>query len=99
MKHYKLPELSEEVCATMSEAVWLLYGLRKIGKSILASQFPDPFFCFFEPGGRFIPRKKDNFKTWKKFKRMLKAIKKKPSYCKTLILDTAYGAYEACYWY
>lgn len=98
---YKLPKRKSIPCEDMWRFFWLFYGERKIGKTILASHFPDPFFLFFEPGGRSLSLLNEYVPSWDFFKRKIlkRLIEEKTNYCKTIVWDTGFMAYERVFWY
>lgn len=101
MSVYHLPKHKSVPCENMEEFLWLFYGERKIGKTILAEHFPDPFFLFFEPGGRSLSLLNEYIPDWGFFKhKVLKRLAERGTdYCKTIIIDTGFMAYERCFWY
>lgn len=76
----------------------LIYGDPKIGKSTLASTFPDAFFIATEAGLRFLNVMKEPCGDWQKFKDIVKALRE-PKYkerYKTIVIDTVDLLYQAC---
>lgn len=76
---------------------YLFFGERKIGKTTLSAQFPDPFFMMFEPGGRALSIKQADIQTWPEFLQYIALLEANPGYCKTIVIDTGYMAYERCF--
>lgn len=97
MGKYDLPKFSNEVCTSMQEFFWLIYGIRKIGKTTLAKEFPDPYFMFFEQGGKSIKAKKEYIPDWKTFLKKIEQLEEHPGYCKTVIIDTGFMCYDRCF--
>ena len=91
-----LPTEKNEPLKNLLDASFLLYGPKKIGKTTLLSQFEDPFFIFFEPGGRFISTFNRSPKTWPQFKGYLDLLEKEDKF-RTVILDTVDQCYNMCY--
>jgi hypothetical protein len=86
-------------CRRFEDFTFLIYGERKIGKTTLFSQFADPFFFMFEPGGRALSIKQAFMKDWETALQYLALLEKSKGYCKTVIMDTGYMAYERCFEY
>jgi hypothetical protein len=74
-------------------------GDRKIGKTSFLNQFPDPFFCFCEPGGISTKAKKKNVRCWEDFQDITSLLTAKRDYCRNVNLDTGYMLYEYCWDY
>ena len=68
----------------------VIYGAEGIGKTTLASQFPDPLFLDLEEGSSQLDVKRvDDISTWKAFGDVLAEVIKDPTVCRTLVIDTA----------
>jgi len=67
---------------------WFVYGEKKIGKTTLFSQYPDPYFMMFEPGGKALKLKRNMITDWAHAKFLLKKLKRDKKF-KTVIIDTA----------
>lgn len=68
----------------------VIYGPEGIGKTTLASQFPDPLFLDLEEGSAHIDcRRVEDVNTWADLKNIINEIYADPAICKTLIIDTA----------
>ena len=72
----------------LEKQVTLIYGRAKIGKSTLASQFPDPIFLATEPGLNHLEVFKVNCNSWEKFLEACAEIAKGQHKFKTVIVDT-----------
>lgn len=71
----------------------VIYGAEGIGKSTLASKFPDPLFIDLEGGTSQLDVKRiANIKTWAEVGDALTAIIKEKVELKTLVIDTADAA-------
>jgi hypothetical protein len=92
----ELPKSKSKPETDLSKVMWLLYGERKIGKTSLAAEFDDPLFFMFEPGGKALSIRQVNIPEWGTFKEYLTLLEKNPGYCKTVVIDTGYQAYEKC---
>lgn len=91
----KLPEKSKP-STRMSNYTWLIYGERKIGKTTLASCFPDPFFLMFEPGGKSLKIKQAPMPDWETFLAYITLLEKNPGYCSNVVIDTGFMCFERC---
>ena len=66
------------------------YGPEGIGKSTLASQFPDPLFIDVEGGTYQLDVARfPQPETWDELIQMVDAVIEDPTLCKTLVIDTA----------
>lgn len=92
---YILPTLKSEPITNLGKYTLLLYGRKKIGKTTLASHFPEALFLMFEPGGKALRIYQEQMTSWKKFVRFIDLIIKDESF-KTIVIDTADYAYEEC---
>lgn len=71
----------------------VIYGAEGIGKSTLASKFPDPLFIDLEGGTSQLDVKRiDSIQSWKELGATLGEIFKTNGICKTLVIDTADAA-------
>ena len=62
-----LPKKRTPACTDLSKYTMLLYGREKIGKTSLASQFPETLFLFFEPGGIGLDLFEMSIESWESF--------------------------------
>lgn len=75
----------------------VIYGPEGIGKSTLASQFPDPVFIDTEGSTNFMDvARLPAPSSWAQLKEEVEYIKGHPDTCKTLVLDTADWAEKLC---
>jgi len=74
----------------------LLHGEPKIGKTSLASCFPEVFFLEFEPGTKGLHRFSEEVSSWSDFQGWVTALDKDRSQFKTVVIDTADIAYKLC---
>lgn len=94
----RLPtEMSEPETLSLSEVVWILYGARKIGKTSLASQFPDNLLICAEPGARGIRCFRIEIGTWEEFAEVVREVG--GSNFRTVTIDTADALWEMCLGY
>jgi hypothetical protein len=75
----------------------VIYGPEGIGKSTLASKFPEPLFIDTEGStARMDVARLERPTTWSELERQIKAVKAEPDCCKTLVIDTADWAERLC---
>lgn len=68
----------------------VLYGGEGIGKTTLASKFPEPLFIDIESGSTHMDvRRLDGVDSWDALLATVKEVAATPDVCKTLVLDTA----------
>lgn len=68
----------------------VIYGPEGIGKSTLASKFPNPLFIDTENGTQHMDvRRVDAPANWVMLMETVRAVRDNPSVCGTLVLDTA----------
>jgi len=82
-----LPDTGE-MRTKISDASHFWYGREKIGKTSLASCFPDPLFLFFEPGGKFQKGiTKQYCPDWKALRITMKKLEGSKRF-QTIVVDT-----------
>lgn len=75
----------------------VIYGPEGIGKSTLASKFPDPVFIDTEGGTAHMDvRRIPKPQSWTELMEDVAYIRKNPQVCKTLVIDTADWAEQLC---
>lgn len=75
----------------------VIYGTEGVGKSTLASQFPNPLFLDVEGGtSQMDVRRIEKPETWTDLVAMVNEVAQNPGICGTLILDTADYAENMC---
>lgn len=75
----------------------VFYGPEGIGKSTIASKFPDPVFCDTEGSTKAMDvRRFDAPKKWEDIFAAVNYVLADPSCCKTFVLDTADWAEALC---
>lgn len=79
----------------------VIYGPEGVGKTTLASHFPDPLFIDLEHGTNQLDVKRlaDSVTNWGLLNEAVNEIAKDPTICKTLIIDTADMAELLCSYY
>lgn len=95
-KGFQLPTQMSEPIDHIGGATILLYGERKIGKTSLASMFPETMFCMFEPGGKGLRIFKEDITDWDHFVKVVDALVADPTKFKTIVIDTSDIAYTRC---
>lgn len=78
------------------EYSYLIYGRKKIGKTTLASMFPDSFFLMTEPGAENLKVYQRPVNNWKQFTGYLDLLYKEPTKFKTIIVDIGDPLYKWC---
>lgn len=74
-----------------------LYGCEGIGKSTMASRFPDPIFIDTEGSTKDLDvRRFDKPSSWEMLKSQVTYVKNNPAICKTLVIDTIDWAEQLC---
>lgn len=98
-----LPEEATEPSDLLSDYSFLLYGAKKIGKTTLAAQFPDPFFLATEPGTKALRVKALQVRDWPTAVGAMDALEERlardADYCKTVVVDTTDLLYEYAFDY
>ena len=75
----------------------VIYGTEGIGKSTLASKFPDPLFIDTEGGTAHLDvRRTQKPQDWDELITLVREIADTPEVCKTLVIDTADWAESMC---
>ena len=95
---YSLPtELSVPI-EDLGAYSWLFYGAKKIGKSTLASLFPDAVFFMFEPGAKALRIYRLDCHKWDDALAYLSLLEKEFAAgtlkYKTAVIDTGFEAYQ-----
>lgn len=90
-----LPETPSTPSAHLGDYSWLLFGAKKIGKTNLASQFPDALFLMTEPGGKALSIYQRSVNNWTEFTGYVKLLEKDRRF-KTQVVDTADLLFKMC---
>jgi len=93
---YVLPTGPTEPVDDLGFYSFLIYGPKKIGKTTLASLFPDALFFMFEPGAKALRIKRVDLNTWGDALGYLSALEKAPIKPKTIVIDTGFEAHQKC---
>lgn len=99
VKDLTLPEEPSVPIEDIGGYGYLIYGERGIGKTTFASQFEDPFFLMWEPGGKSLGLKQRSCPSWEHYYKYIDLLLARPGYCKTVVMDTGFMAYERCFEY
>ena len=90
----KLPTTRNVPSTSLSDYSMLLYGAKKIGKTSLASKFPDAYFLSFEPGTRALKVFSSEIKSWRDFTSILSQLEAGQHKFRTIVVDTVDIMYE-----
>jgi hypothetical protein len=93
-----LPEEPNVPSSNLSDYTMLLFGAKKIGKTSLASRFPDAIFLALEPGTKALSvfsRPVHNYAELIEYVELLE----KDTRFRTIVIDTIDIAYEYCFEY
>jgi len=75
----------------------VVYGPEGIGKSTMASRFPDPIFIDTEGSTKDLDVKRfDKPSSWEMLKSQVAYVKSNPHICKTIVIDTIDWAEQLC---
>jgi hypothetical protein len=100
-KMYTLPTRPIEPSHDLGDYSWLIYGQKKIGKSTLASLFPEAIFFMFEPGAKALRIYRVDCGTWEDALGYLTSIEKQKEEgtlkYKTAIIDTGFELYQKAF--
>lgn len=91
-----LPQEKSQVENHLDNQVILIYGRPKIGKSTLASQFPEPLFLATEAGLSFLSVYKINITSWQKFLDVCAELSKPQTKFKNVVIDTIDNLVSCC---
>jgi hypothetical protein len=99
-KVFTLPSAPIEPVSDLGAYSWLIYGQKKIGKSTLASLFPDALFMMFEPGAKALRIYRVDCSTWTDALGYLRELEKSKEVgqfrFKTIVLDTGFEMHKKC---
>lgn len=97
---FSLPREPIEPIADLGTYSWMIYGQKKIGKSTLASLFPDALFFMFEPGAKALRIFRVDCGTWEDALGYLAALELEKLQgelrFKTIIIDTGFEMHKKC---
>jgi hypothetical protein len=99
-KVFTLPSAPVEPSHNLGDYSWLIYGQKKVGKSTLASLFPDAIFFMFEPGAKALRVYRVDCGTWDDALGYLTALEKQKEdgtlKFKTAVFDTGFEMHAKC---
>lgn len=90
-----LPTTKSKPAASLQEYSILIYGREKIGKTSLASLFPDALFLMCEPGGKSLEIYQQPINTWRELIEAIDLLAKDKRF-KTVVIDTVDLAFHMC---
>lgn len=90
-----LPTQKTEPCSALGDYMVLIYGREKIGKTTIASEFPDALFVGFEPGTKSLSVFRTDIDRWEDMNTLAKELRKSDRF-QTVIIDTIDLAYVMC---
>lgn len=84
--------------ATAQAVKAVIYGPEGIGKTTLASMFPDPIFIDIEGSTKYLDVKRvsPDPQTWEQLLDYISEITRSPGVCQTIVIDTADWAERLC---
>jgi hypothetical protein len=91
---YELPTERSVPKTSIGDYIILLFGEKKIGKTMLSAQFPDTFHVMWEPGGKALEIYQTEFADWETFKRAITKLRSDKRF-KTIVIDTVDLAFKA----
>ena len=91
---FELPTEKSKPHTSVGDYTILLFGEKKIGKTMLSAQFPDAFHCMWEPGGKALELYQHEFTDWGTFKKAVTKLRKDKRF-KTVVIDTVDLAFKA----
>lgn len=100
-KGRSLPTEANVPITELTESITMIYGSKGVGKTSLASQFPDALAFMFERGRRNLPivqlpQKGEPKLNWESFIEYVELFLESDDF-QTCVIDTIDGAYLACF--
>lgn len=80
----------------LSDYLFLIYGVAKIGKTSLLAQMPEALFLFFEPGGKALRLRQIAVKNWRHLKNVIDALEEDKKGVKNIVIDPIDYTFRAC---
>lgn len=93
---FELPTEDTPPRTELHHFMQLWYGRVKIGKTVLAKQFPNTLFLFFEEGGKGLKLRSMLMNDWSKFRKTVKLLSTTKHSYQNVVIDTGEIAYERC---
>lgn len=91
---YELPAVKSKPKTAIGDYIILLFGEKKIGKTMLSAQFPDAVHAMWEPGGKALEIYQSEFADWGTFKKAVTKLRTDTRF-KTVVIDTVDLAFKA----
>jgi len=82
-----LPKEKSKIDNRLSSQTFLIYGENRIGKSTLASRFPNAIFAACEPGHKQLEIYKQDIRSWEEFIKFCGALVKEEHNFETIVID------------
>jgi|TARA_R110000824_G_scaffold5326_8_gene24764 hypothetical protein len=92
----EIPTEKTKKASGLGDQVITIYGTPKIGKSTLASQFPNALFAATEPGLNFLEVYQVPIGDWTDFTNLCAIVASSPLQVETLVIDTVDILYLHC---
>lgn len=94
IEDYELPTEKSKPKTSIGDYIILLFGEKKIGKTMLSAQFPDAIHVMWEPGGKALEIYQSEFADWGTFKKAVTKLRTDKRF-KTIVIDTVDLAFKA----
>lgn len=93
-EEFELPTEKSVPKEEIGDFIVLLFGEKKIGKTMLSAQFPNAFHMMFEPGGKALEIYQSEFTDWATFKRAVTKLRSDKRF-DTIVIDTVDLAFKS----
>ena len=93
-EEFELPIEKSVPKTKIGDFIVLLFGEKKIGKTMLSAQFPNAFHMMFEPGGKSLEIYQSEFTDWGTFKKAVTKIRSDKRF-DTIVIDTVDLAFKS----
>jgi len=94
LEEFELPVKKSKPKTSIGDYIILLFGEKKIGKTMLSAQFPDAYHIMWEPGGKALEIYQSEFSDWGKFKKAITKLRSDDRF-NTVVIDTVDLAFKA----
>lgn len=91
-----LPSERSVPSSRLQDFTQVLFGEKKIGKTVLSSKYPDTLHLMTEPGGKALSIFQRPIDSWKAFRGYVRLLKKDKKF-RTVTVDTADLLYKYCF--
>src|SRR5688572_24292152 len=93
----KLPTSLNQPSDDLFEYRFIFAGEKKVGKTALASQWPNHIIGEFEPGNAaHLECRYVDIHDWQETQQFIAALEENPNYYNTLIIDDVQSCFEYC---